>query len=261
MRPLTERRLRRIRTVLLDEVRAFAPDWTDQNESDPGFTLLQLFAFLTEGLHFRQKTMPPRGAAEAKRLAEAALSLTGPGQSPAGCRVRRVNYFSGQLLGEADFRDEQDYFRGRLRRLNRFLQGSGVVSGLDVSVAAGGGGQGQVAVVEPGFAFDPRGEEIEVCTQTSVKLPPPSGVFLVQLMFAESFAVPVPAVPPESEQQFSRVEETFAIVLTQAIRPNAVPLARLTAGRGRWQLDRGFKRLSTAGVRCANGGRESQNEG
>ncbi len=241
MRPLTEQRLRRIRTVLLDEVRAFAPDWTDQNESDPGVTLLQLFWFLTEGLLSRQKAMPPRGAAEAKRLVEAALSLTGPRSSPAGCGVRRVNYFSGQLLGEADFRDEQDYFRGRLRRLNRFLQGSGVLSGLGVSVAPDGGGQGQAVVVEPGFAFDPRGEEIEVCAQTSVKLPPPSGALLVQLIFSESPAVPVQAVPPESEQQFSRVEETFAILLAQAIHPDAVPLARLTAARGRWQLDRNFK--------------------
>ncbi|HEY3125128.1 MAG TPA: hypothetical protein VGK70_13835 [Thermoanaerobaculia bacterium] len=242
MRPLTERRLRRIRTVLLDEVRAFAPDWTDQNDSDPGVTLLQLFAFLTESLLLRQKAMPPRGAAEAKRLAEAALSLTGPATSPADCEVRRVNYFSGQLLGEADFRDEQSYFRNRLRRLNRFLQGSGVVSGLGVSIAPDGSGQGQVAVVEPGFAFDPRGEEIEVCAQTCVNLPPPSGVLLVQLIFSESLAVPVAAVPPESEQQFSRVEETFAVVLAQAVRPDAVPLARLTAARGRWQLDRGFKR-------------------
>ncbi len=240
MPPLTEQRLRRIRTVLLDEVRAFAPGWTDQNESDPGVTLLQLFAFLAEALCLRQKAMPPRGAAVAKRLAEAALSLTGPGNSPAGCRVRRVNYFSGQRLGEADFRDEQDYFRARLRRLNRFLEGSGVVSGLGVSVAPGGGGQ--IVVVEPGFAFDPRGEEIEVCVQTSVKLPPPSGVLLVQLIFSESLGVPVTAVPPESRQQFSRVEETFAVVLAQAIRPDAVPLARLTTARGRWLLDRGFKR-------------------
>jgi hypothetical protein len=241
MPPLTEQRLRRIRTVLLDEVRAFAPEWTDQNESDPGVTLLQLFAFLTEALCLRQKAMPPRGAAVAKRLAEAALSLTAPGNSPSDCGLRRVNYFSGQLLGEADFCDEQDYFRARLRRLNRFLEGSGVVSGLGVSVAPGGGGQGQVVVVEPGFAFDPSGEEIEVCARTSVKLPPPSGVLLVQLIFAESLAVPVPAVPPESGQRFSRVEETFAIVLAQAIHSDAVPLARLTAGRGRWQLDRNFK--------------------
>jgi hypothetical protein len=246
MRPLTEQQLRRIRAVLLDEVRASAPDWTDQNESDPGVTLLRLFAFLTEGLLFRSKAMPPRGAAEAKRLAQASLSLAGSGLLPADCPVRRVNYFSGQLLGEADFRDEQDYFLGRLRRLNRLLVGSGVVSGLGVSVAPGSGGQGRAALVEPGFALDPRGEEIEVCRQTSVKLPPPSGSLLVQLIFAECLAAPVPAAPAsgstaESGQQFSRVEETFAIVLAQSVRPDAVPLARLTAVRGRWRIDRRFK--------------------
>jgi hypothetical protein len=246
MRALTDRQLLRVREVLLDGVRAFAPDWTDQNDSDAGVTLLQLFTFLTEGLVFRQKAMPERGVSEAKRLAEAALALTGSA-SPAGCEVRRVNYFSGQLLGETDLRDEQDYFRERLRRRNRFLVGSGVVSGLDVSIAPGAGGQGQAVVVEPGFALDPRGEEIQVCLQTSVNLPAPSGALFVQLVFRECPTEPVPALPPsdsdtaEDRQGFSRVEETFTIVLGQAPQPDTVPLARLTAGRGGWRIDRGFK--------------------
>ena len=159
-----------------------------------------------------------------------------------------MNYFSGQLLGEDDFRDEQDYFRERLRRLNRFLVGSGVVSGLDVSVAPDAGGQGQAVVVEPGFAVDPRGEEIEICLQTSAQLPAPSGELWVQLIFRESPTEPVP-VPSlssdsntaESPQQFSRVEETFEIALAGALRPDAVPLARLTAGRGLWRVDHRFK--------------------
>ncbi len=236
MRALTDRQLLRVREVLLDEVHAFAPDWTDQNDSDPGVTLLGLFAFLTEGLIFRQKAMPERGVSEAKRLAEAARALTGSASLP-GCGVRRVNYFSGQLLGEDDLRDEQDYFRERLRRLNRFLEGSGVVSGLNVSVAPGAGGHGQAVVVEPGFALNPRGE-----------LPAPSGVLFVQLLFRECPTEPVPALPPASDastaevpQRFSRVEETFAIVLAETLQPDAVTLARLTAGRGRWRIDRDFK--------------------
>jgi hypothetical protein len=246
MRALTDRQLLRVREVLLDEVRAFAPDWTDQNDSDPGVTLLQLFAFLTEGLTFRQKATPERRVSEAKRLAEAALVLTGPASSTE-CGVRRVNYFSGQLLGEADFRDEQDYFRERLRRRNRFLLGSGVVSGLDVSVAPGAGGQGQAVVVEPGFALDPRGEEIEICLQASVNLPAPSGALCVHLVYRECPTEPVPAVPADDSdaadvlQRVSRVEETFEIVLAQAPLPDAVPLARLAAARGRWQIDRSFK--------------------
>jgi hypothetical protein len=239
---LTERQLERVGTVLLDEVRAFAPDWTDRNDSDPGVTLLQLFAFLTEGLLFRQKQTPPRGSSEARRLADAAAALAGKGSPRGECETRRVRYFAGQLLGEADFRDEQDYFRGRLRRQNRLLLGSGVVSGLEVSVAPdSGGGQGQTVVVEPGFAIDPRGEEIEVCEPASEPLPPPSGALLVQILFAESPVAPVPAMPPDGGRQFSRVEETFSIALSPAPGPGAVLLARLTAARGRWRIDRSYK--------------------
>lgn len=245
MSSLTDRQLARVSTVLLDEVRAFAPDWTDRNESDPGVTLLELFAFLTEGLLFRQDTLPPRGADMATRLARAARALTGAGALPAGRALRRVNYFAGQLLGEADFRDEQDYFRARLRRRNRFLVGSGVVSGLEVSIApAGGGTRGQVVLVEPGFAIDPRGEEIEVCERVSLILPRPSGAILVELLFAESLAGPVPTMPPEDGQQFSRVEEMFSVRLVPAVSAEGVPVARLAAARGRWRLDQTFQRPS-----------------
>ena len=35
----------------------------------------------------------------------------------------RVRYFDGQLLSTADFQTEQDYVRGRFRRLHRWLHG------------------------------------------------------------------------------------------------------------------------------------------
>lgn len=244
--PLTERQLARVSAVLLDEVRAFAPGWTGSNESDPGVTLLELFAFLTEGLVFRQGGPPPRAVEVAKRLARVALALTGTA-APGGCGLRRVNYFSGQMLGEADFRDEQDYFRARLARRNRFLLGSGVVSGLEVSVAnAGGGGQGQIVTVEPGLAIDARGEEIEVCEQASQPLPSASGVLFVEVVYAEMPAAPVPAIPPENGERFSRVEESFTIRLSPAALADGVAIARLLAAGGRWRVDRRFKPL-TAG--------------
>src|SRR5215813_6479131 len=231
---LTERQVERVSDVLAGEVRAFAPEWTDIGESDPGVTLLELFAFLAEGLAFRQGEVPPRAAGAAKRLARAALALTGT-SPPGGCGLRRVSYFTGQLLSEADFRDEQDYFRARLRRRNRFLLGSGVVSGLGLSVAVGSGGQGQVVHVEPGLAIDPRGEEIEVCETASVALPDPTGVLFVELVYAESPAGPVPAIPPEAGEHFSRVEETFTIRLSPVLSADAVAIARLLATRGRWR--------------------------
>lgn len=240
--PLTERQLARLSAVLLDEVRAFAPDWTGSNESDPGVTLVELFAFLTEGLVFREGPPPAHAVEGAKRLARAALTLAQA--APPGARgMSRVNYFFGQILGEADFRDEQDYFRARLRRRNRFLLGSGVVSGLGLSVAVGSGGQGQVVHVEPGLAIDPRGEEIEVCETASEPLPAPSGVLFVELLFSELPSAPVPAMPPENGERFSRVEESFAIRLSSAPSPDAVAVAvaRLLASPGRWRVDRRFK--------------------
>jgi hypothetical protein len=44
----------------------------------------------------------------------------------------RMNYFHGQLLGPADFQREQNYFRDKLRLLNRCLHGYGVICGLEV---------------------------------------------------------------------------------------------------------------------------------
>jgi hypothetical protein len=43
---------------------------------------------------------------------------------------RRLNYAYGQLLGVADFRAEQSYFREKMRLHNRCLHGYGVVCGL-----------------------------------------------------------------------------------------------------------------------------------
>lgn len=49
---------------LLAEARSliprYAPEWTDYNESDPGITLLELFAWLTETLLYRVNQVPER---------------------------------------------------------------------------------------------------------------------------------------------------------------------------------------------------------
>lgn len=49
---------------LVDEAKRriprFAPDWTDHNVSDPGITLLELFAFMTEQLIYRLNQVPEK---------------------------------------------------------------------------------------------------------------------------------------------------------------------------------------------------------
>lgn len=67
---------------------------------------------------------------------------------------RRVNYFEGRLLSADDLRAEQQSARERAWLHNRMLHGSGVVSGLDVTV------EGDDIVVSPGMAIDGLGREI-----------------------------------------------------------------------------------------------------
>lgn len=166
--------------------------------------------------------------------------------SRGGDGVKRVAWFEGKLLSAADFVDEQSYFRERLRRRNLLLHGAGIVSGLEVSLAPPAGPGGPFVVVEPGFAFDPLGEEIEVCRQVTMPLPPRGLSLSVQLRFVERPADPVPAPlspgPASTGGSVpSRIEESFAIDLTAAAREDALSIARLAFRRGRWQLDRRFK--------------------
>ena len=242
MRRLNEEQLQQFAAVLLTQARASVPEWTQFSDSDPGITLLELFAFLTENLLYRQNQIPSRGVAPAQRLADAALALAGASASQGTCLPQRVNYFAGQLLTADDFLQEQTYFRARLRRRNRLLHGAGIVSGLQVSL--GKDSQGQKVEVQPGFALDPRGEELELCMTRLLPLPARGKSLLVQLLFAERLTAPVPlsaSGATGSEQQFSRVEETVTIVLAPQLRADAVSIARLAFGRGFWRLDRGFK--------------------
>src|SRR5438045_4559176 len=52
------------------------PEWTNYNESDPGVTLVELFAFLTESLVYRANQIPERSRRKF-------LSLLGVPLSPA----------------------------------------------------------------------------------------------------------------------------------------------------------------------------------
>src|SRR6187200_47030 len=55
---LDDRSFDQIRGELLDRIPVYNPDWTDYSRSDPAVTLLELFAFLGEGLQFRFNQIP-----------------------------------------------------------------------------------------------------------------------------------------------------------------------------------------------------------
>jgi hypothetical protein len=75
----------------------------------------------------------------------------------------RTRFFSGQLLTEADLNNEQSYVLAKNRLHNRYLFGSGVVCGLQVTCSEC---EGWVNI-NPGYAIDPCGNDIIVCAAQS----------------------------------------------------------------------------------------------
>ena len=75
--------------------------------------------------------------------------------------LERVRYYPRQLVTADDMTAEQEYFRQRDRRHNRFLHGWGVVCGLAVEPAPDAAHPWQVRVC-PGYAIGPQGDEISV---------------------------------------------------------------------------------------------------
>jgi hypothetical protein len=72
----------------------------------------------------------------------------------------RTRFFSGQLLTDADLNNEQSYLLAKNRLHNLYLHGSGVVCGLQVTCSDCPG----VVNISPGYAIDPCGNDIIVCT-------------------------------------------------------------------------------------------------
>jgi len=105
--------------------------------------------------------------------------------------LKRIRYFPGQLLTAEEFRGEQDYFRGRLQRHNRFVHGWGVTCGLDVRYEGAITDAGVTATephqgaqrnrlrfwVHPGFAISPQGEDISLARAVSIDLAVHEGKF------------------------------------------------------------------------------------
>jgi Baseplate J-like protein len=55
---LDDRSYQQLRDELIRRIPVYAPDWTDRNASDPGITLIELFAFLGENLLYRFNQIP-----------------------------------------------------------------------------------------------------------------------------------------------------------------------------------------------------------
>ncbi|MCC6234608.1 MAG: putative baseplate assembly protein, partial [Verrucomicrobiales bacterium] len=65
---LDDRSYQQLRDELVRRIPVYAPEWTNHNASDPGITLVELFAFLGENLLFRFNQIPEATRLEFLRL-------------------------------------------------------------------------------------------------------------------------------------------------------------------------------------------------
>ncbi len=70
---LDDRSYQQLRDELVLRIPVFTPEWTDHNASDPGITLLELFAFLGENLLYRFNQIPEAARLEFLRLLQIPL--------------------------------------------------------------------------------------------------------------------------------------------------------------------------------------------
>ena len=217
---------------LTARVAVFAPDWTEHNDSDPGVTIVELFAFLTESLLYRQDRSP-RARARLREIVEQ-LERAHASRCPDGTLVRN-RYYTGKLLSAADFEQEQQYLRTKHRRHNRLLHGVGIVSGLDVSVETGQAGEEPVVVVSPGLAINEEGEELVLCERATSDMCLGSKVCYVTLRLVER------PTNVDAGGEASRIEEYAEIAVVEDVAPGVLAIARLRRDGDTWQPDASFE--------------------
>jgi hypothetical protein len=222
-------------------VQTRVPEWTGQNESDPGVSLVEVFAFLAEGLLFRANQIPERGRSAALRAAAALTALAALDRAaPSACgSLKRPLFFAGQLLDAATLTAEQDYHRQKLRLHNRALLGFGDVSGLGVRVeSAESGGQG--IAIEPGYAIDRNGEEIFLPCEAKLAVSASGESAFVTLRFWEHASSPAPAAG-DVPSSMPCVEEACVLGIGSALVEPAIALARLLRSERGWRIDPAFE--------------------
>jgi hypothetical protein len=237
MSQLSNEGQRELVNALVTAVKQFAPGWTGGSSSDPGVTLLELFAWLCEVIDYRPDSALDSKTDLLKHLI-AKLSAMCPGTCTTS-DLTRPRYFSGQLLTAADFQSEQDYSRKMMWRHNRCFFGTGIVTGLRVTLDSGSSTKDEpVITVEPGCAITPDGQELCVCKALRCILHAPGPAGYVILLYIERAIDPVPT--PSGTPEFSRIEEGVGVAFEEKPLGQAVAIARLKRKSGRWVLDRQF---------------------
>jgi len=239
MTRITDDELARLSSGFATQVTAIVPGWTEPPSHDPGVTLVQLFAFLSEQLLYRTNVWPHEVARPLATAIDALKAL----QSQSGASfdgLTRVHYFAGQLLTADDLQTEQDYVRAKQRRHNRLLVGAGVVSGLRVVIEDSSTHDEPAVSVDPGCAIAPNGEELAIATRVTCRLCATAATGFVTLDYAERFASPVPAVAESDMNEPTRIQEGIRVAFAEHAADEVIALAKLERHHGDWRIATDF---------------------
>jgi hypothetical protein len=237
MSQLTDEQQRQLVSELVAAVKRIAPDWTSHSSCDPGVTLLELFAWLCDIFDYRLDRASDSKTDLLKRLIAKLWAIC-----PSTCTtsdLTRPRFFNGQLLTAADLQAEQDYSRKMMRRHNRCLFGTGIVTGLRVTLDSSSSTKDEPVIsVAPGCAIAPDGQQLSVCEvlRCVPRARGPAGYVVLQYFERPIDPVLTPSGPPEC----SRIEEGVAVAFEEESLGPGLAIARLKRKPGRWVLDRQF---------------------
>lgn len=96
--------------------------------------------------------------------------------------IKKLHYFTGELLVQEDFTAEQAYHTSMRRRHNRLCHGFGVVQGLEVTKT----GDQQVSI-SAGMAIDGQGREVVLVNDVTYPITLKSANRYLTIAYAENF--------------------------------------------------------------------------
>jgi hypothetical protein len=141
-------------------------------------------------------------------------------------------------LSPEDFQTEQQYFREKLRRHNKFLHGQGVVTGLGLTVSQDS--TPAYVIVSPGYAISPEGEELILTQALQLKIDVRHSPQYVTLQYADCETDPV--VTPGSDSTPSRIEDRVLLrLLPEKETSGALAIGRIVMDDSGWAVDLTFQ--------------------
>jgi hypothetical protein len=110
---LSDRKYQDLLDEALARIQVHTPEWKNFNDSDPGVTLIQLFAFLTENLLYRANQMPERNRRKFLKLLGIPLLPSTPAQGLVTIRNERGPLKTITLNSNVEVRAGETPFRTR----------------------------------------------------------------------------------------------------------------------------------------------------